>query len=158
MVGLAAARRLFPAQLSQGMRQRVNLARMLVTEPLLLLMDEPFGALDAQTRTTMQDEFLQIWERQHKSVVFVTHDLQEAVLLADRVVVMVGGRIMQEVTVPFERPRIPDDLRFDAAYQQLVRRLWRLIGPHGELGHEEPGDIPEVRATADAATPTHPPC
>jgi NitT/TauT family transport system ATP-binding protein len=131
MVRLDQFERLYPAELSQGMRQRANLARMLVTEPALLLMDEPFGALDAQTRTHMQDEFLQIWERGTNTVVFVTHDLQEAVLLADRVVVMVEGEIVKEVVVPFERPRRPDELRYDIAFQHLVRDLWTTISGPG---------------------------
>lgn len=127
MVRLGPHERLYPSELSHGMRQRANLARMLVTDPALLLMDEPFGALDAQTRTHMQDEFLQIWEREMATVVFVTHDLQEAVLLADRVVAMVEGEIVKEVAVPFGRPRHPEHLRFDPAFQQLVRDLWITI-------------------------------
>lgn len=130
MVGLQRAQQLYPSELSQGMRQRVNLARMLVTRPVLLLMDEPFGALDAQTRTHMQDEFLQIWQRNSNTVVFVTHDLNEAVLLADRVITMVEGSIVKETRVPFQRPRMPDQLRYDADFQQLVRELWNEIGTH----------------------------
>jgi NitT/TauT family transport system ATP-binding protein len=128
MVGLSHAALLYPAELSQGMRQRTNLARTLVTRPALLLMDEPFGALDALTRELMQDEFLQIWQRDQPTVVFVTHDLQEAALLADRVVAMVHGQIVKEIRIPFARPRIPDEVRFDVAFQRIVRDLWTTIG------------------------------
>jgi NitT/TauT family transport system ATP-binding protein len=128
LVGLAESARLYPSELSQGMRQRVNLARMLVTKPSLLLMDEPFGALDAITRERMQAEFLHIWDREKASVVFVTHDLQEAALLADRVMVMVDGQIAEEFVVPFERPRDPDELRFDPEFQRMVHQMWAIVG------------------------------
>jgi NitT/TauT family transport system ATP-binding protein len=128
MVGLDHAAALYPSELSQGMRQRANLARTLVTQPALLLMDEPFGALDALTRERMQDEFLQIWERDKTSIIFVTHDLQEAALLADRVIAMVDGEIVYEVAVPFARPRIPHYLRYHEPFQAIVRELWETIG------------------------------
>jgi NitT/TauT family transport system ATP-binding protein len=140
-VGLGHALKLYPSELSQGMRQRANLARTLVTKPVLLLMDEPFGALDALTRELMQGEFLQIWERDQTSVVFVTHDLQEAALLGDRVIAMVAGRIVKEVEVPFARPRIPDELRFDGAFQNVVRELWLTIATPARPGAvESPGN------------------
>lgn len=112
MVGLEGRERQFRLQLSQGMRQRVALARTLASDPSLLLMDEPFAALDARTKLAMQMEFLRIWEshqgsEKRKTVVFVTHDLQEAVLLADRVVVMLPhpGRIAEDRVIDLPRPR-----------------------------------------------------
>ena len=95
----------YPTQLSQGQRQRVALARTWALSPKILLMDEPFSALDAQTREDLQSEFLRMWSRDRKSIVFVTHDLIEAVTMADRIVVFSNGSIAQEFVVPLERPR-----------------------------------------------------
>lgn len=128
LVGLAGHEYKLPRQLSQGMRQRANLARLLVTQPKLLLMDEPFGALDAQTKARLQVEFLRLWEERQSTVLFVTHDLAEAALLADRIAVMQHGQIVADVVVPFERPRHAEDLRFGAAFQDFVRDLWPLLG------------------------------
>lgn len=118
----------FPSQLSQGMRQRVAIARTLAIEPDLWLMDEPFGALDAQTRLTVQSEFVDLWERSGTStVILVTHDLEEAVLLADRVIVMTArpGRIKSDTTVDLPRPRIIDELRFDDRFKDVEHRIWK---------------------------------
>ena len=128
LVGLgdSVARR--PYQLSGGMQQRVGIARALAIDPKVLLMDEPFGALDAQTRETLQGELLQIHERTKKTILFVTHDLDEAVLLADRVVVMEHGRVQEIVTVPLPRPR--DDLakiRGSDAFAKTRYHIWQAI-------------------------------
>ena len=105
LVGLGASRDRRPHQLSGGMKQRVGIARALAIDPKVLLMDEPFGALDAQTRETMQDELMRLHERTKKTILFVTHDLDEAVLIADRIVVMRDGRIQEIMEVPLPRPR-----------------------------------------------------
>jgi ABC-type nitrate/sulfonate/bicarbonate transport system ATPase subunit len=107
LVGLNGFERHYPAELSGGMKQRVEIARVLVMEPEALLMDEPFGALDAQTRTLMQELLLEVWDTYHQSVMFITHDVEEAIFLADTIFVMTSrpGRIKQVVPVPLERPR-----------------------------------------------------
>ncbi len=107
MTGLSEFRNHYPAELSGGMKQRVALARVLAFDPKVLLMDEPFGALDAQTRETMQEEVTLLWERTKKTIVFVTHDIDEAVYLGDRIVVLTArpGRIKEEVKIELPRPR-----------------------------------------------------
>ena len=106
-VGLRGFEASYPAELSGGMRQRVGIARVLIMEPKVLLMDEPFGSLDAQTRTLMQELLLSLWERHQQTVLFVTHDIEEAILLADRVCVMTSrpGRIKKSIDVRMPRPR-----------------------------------------------------
>jgi NitT/TauT family transport system ATP-binding protein len=109
MIGLADFRNHYPAELSGGMKQRAALARVLAFDPKVLLMDEPFGALDAQTREAMQEELMNLWERTRKTVVFVTHDIDEAVFLADRVVVLTARPARNREEVKIEQPPPPDN-------------------------------------------------
>jgi NitT/TauT family transport system ATP-binding protein len=128
LVGLAGFESYYPRQLSGGMRQRVNLARALAIDPQLLLMDEPFSALDAQTREIMQTELLRIWEEGRKTVLFVTHQIDEAVILSDRVFVFARrpGRIQEVVDVPLPRPR-KLEMKRDPVFVALVDSIWRMI-------------------------------
>jgi NitT/TauT family transport system ATP-binding protein len=129
IVGLKDFGHAHPSELSQGMRQRVALARMLVTEPSTLLMDEPFSALDAQTRLLMHLHFLSIWERHKSTVLLITHDLGEAITLADRVIVFSRspGRIKGEYRIDIPRPRRVADLQANAHYHDLFRRVWQIL-------------------------------
>ena len=126
LVGLAGYADYFPRQLSGGMRKRVALARTMAYDPQLYLMDEPFGPLDAQTRIRIGGEFLKIWERVGKSVLFVTHDVEEAIALADRVVVMTAGpgRIKSEHLVPIPRPRDFEEVRFTDEFHRIRQQIW----------------------------------
>jgi NitT/TauT family transport system ATP-binding protein len=134
LVGLADSAKRRPYQLSGGMQQRVGIARALAIDPKVLLMDEPFGALDAQTREQMQSELLEIQARTGKTVLFVTHDLDEAVLLADRVVVMRKGKIAEILEVNLPRPRKDGaGLRGMQDYADLRFRLWKSL--HEEQLH-----------------------
>jgi NitT/TauT family transport system ATP-binding protein/sulfonate transport system ATP-binding protein len=125
MVGLAAFADRYPAQLSGGMKQRVAIARVLANEANILLMDEPFGALDALTREQLQDELLQIWARTGVTVIFVTHSVEEATLLADRVVVMTAGpgRVQSDIPIALERPRDVSSPAFNEIRRALTQRL-----------------------------------
>jgi NitT/TauT family transport system ATP-binding protein len=128
LVGLADSANRRPYQLSGGMQQRVGIARALAIDPKVLLMDEPFGALDAQTRETLQGELIGIHMRTAKTILFVTHDLDEAVLLADRVVVMQHGSVHEIMDVPLPRPRGDvEAVRGSAAFADTRYRLWRAI-------------------------------
>jgi len=128
LVGLEGFEHYHPRQLSGGMRQRVNLARALAIDPEILLMDEPFAALDAQTREIMQAELLRIWERGHKTVLFVTHQIDEAVFLSDRVVVFARrpGRLQAQIKIALPRPRNLA-IKRTAEFVSLVDRIWRMI-------------------------------
>ncbi len=127
-VGLEGFERAYPKQLSGGMMQRVALARALANDPAILLMDEPFGALDSQTRSLMQELLLEIWEHSHKTVLFITHDIDEAILLGDRVHVMTArpGRIKEMVEIDIPRPRTVDVLT-SGPFITLKRRIMALI-------------------------------
>jgi NitT/TauT family transport system ATP-binding protein len=128
-MGLAGFEKSYPAQLSGGMRRRVSLARTLAYEPETILMDEPFGALDAQLRLVMHDELLKLWTGTRKTIVFVTHDLAEALTLADRVAVFSArpGRIRAIETVDLPRPRDVFRIRFDPHFGALHDRLWSYL-------------------------------
>jgi NitT/TauT family transport system ATP-binding protein len=117
----------YPAQLSGGMRQRVALARALIGQPDVLLMDEPFASLDAQTRELMQEDLLALWDRQRPTVLFVTHSVDEALLLADRVIVMGAGSILEDIEVDLPRPRRPEAARQTAQFGTLRAQLWSRI-------------------------------
>jgi NitT/TauT family transport system ATP-binding protein len=127
-LGLADREKDYPGALSGGMKQRVAIARALAVEPEILLMDEPFAALDAQMRQILQDELLELWQSDRRTVLFITHSLEEAILLGDRVLVMSSrpGRIIASKTVPFERPRTAE-LRNTAEFRQLYAELWDLL-------------------------------
>jgi NitT/TauT family transport system ATP-binding protein len=128
LVGLSDSLNRRPHQLSGGMKQRVGIARALAVDPKVLLMDEPFGALDAQTRETMQAELLDIHARTRKTILFVTHDLDEAVLIADRIVVMKSGMVQEIMNVPLSRPR-PDlgVVRGMPEFNETRYRVWKAL-------------------------------
>ena len=128
LTGLAEFRNHYPAELSGGMKQRTALARVLAFNPKVLLMDEPFGALDAQTRETMQEEVTRLWERTAKTIVFVTHDIEEAVYLGDRVVVLTArpGRIKEEVKIELPRPRTLE-IKKSIECHEYRNYVWDLI-------------------------------
>jgi NitT/TauT family transport system ATP-binding protein len=136
LVGLSDSLNRRPHQLSGGMKQRVGIARALAIDPKVLLMDEPFGALDAQTRETMQAELLDIHARTKKTILFVTHDLDEAVLIADRIVVLKNGRMQEIMTVPLPRPR-PDlgVVRGLPEFAATRYRVWQALHEPGDTLH-----------------------
>ncbi len=138
MVGLAGFEDSYPHELSGGMQQRVNLARALAIDPKMLFMDEPFAALDAQTREFMQGELLGIWQQSSKTVLFVTHQIDEAVFLSDRVLVMSArpGRLLADIAVDIPRPR---DLRIkrDPKFVELTAQVWDLLHSEPALGDNE---------------------
>lgn len=126
-VGLGGFGHLYPHQLSGGMKKRVGLAQILILNPKVLLMDEPFSALDPQTRDLMENELLRLWQEDRKSVLFVTHDLEEAVALGDRVVVMSAGpasRPVGEYTIPLARPRDVMEIRLTDSFLEIHRQIW----------------------------------
>jgi sulfonate transport system ATP-binding protein len=129
LVRLTGFEDFYPRALSGGMRKRVALARTLAYDPRLFLMDEPFGPLDAQTRILIGREFLAIWERLGKSVLFVTHDVEEAIALADRVLVMSPrpGRIVAEFSIDLPRPRDYEEIRFTPDFRDLQRAIWHAL-------------------------------
>ena len=130
LAGLEGFEDAFPATLSGGMRQRVALLRTLVVEPEILLMDEPFGALDTHTKINLHQELLRLWEARHQTVVFVTHDLSEAITLADRIVVMTRrpGRIKMIHDVKLPRPRDVIEIRETDEYARQYGSIWHVLG------------------------------
>jgi NitT/TauT family transport system ATP-binding protein len=128
-VGLAGFEDAYPAQLSGGMQQRVGLARALAVNPRVLLMDEPFASIDEQTRRLFQDDLLRLWSEERKTVVLVTHSMEEAIYLSDRVVVLSPrpGRVHQTLDVPLPRPREAGDVRATAEFARLVDGLWKIL-------------------------------
>jgi NitT/TauT family transport system ATP-binding protein len=125
-VGLSRFEHHYPHQLSGGMRKRVALAQTFINEPEILLMDEPFSALDVQTRALMQDELLQLWSANRASVVFVTHDIEEAIALADKVFVLTAGpatvKSIYDIALP--RPRVVSEIRYSSNFIELARQIW----------------------------------
>jgi len=131
LVGLAGFETHYPYQLSGGMQQRVGLARALAIDPEILLMDEPFASVDAQTREVLQEELLQLHERERKTMIFITHSIDEAIILGDRVAVMASrpGRIKEILTVDFARPRDPAAVRAQSRYTELRNHIWEELRP-----------------------------
>ena len=134
VTGLSGFETFYPRQLSGGMQQRVNIARALAADPEVLLLDEPFSGLDAQTRETMQGELLKIWDERKKTAIFVTHQIDEAVYLADRVIAFSArpARIVAEWKVPFERPR-PLELKQSQEGRDLEREIWHVVRSEGTV-------------------------
>jgi NitT/TauT family transport system ATP-binding protein len=134
LVGLNGFETRYPNELSGGMRQRVAIARALAYDPEVLLMDEPFAAVDAQTRETLQEELLGIWGKTKKTIIFITHSIEEAVLLADRVVVMTPnpGRIKKIIKIDLPRPRTADSMRLSADYGWISHHIWELLQNSGD--------------------------
>jgi NitT/TauT family transport system ATP-binding protein len=128
-VGLAGFEDRYPHQLSGGMRKRVALAQTLINEPRILLMDEPFSALDVQTRSIMSTELLHLWDQTRPAVVFVTHDLEEAIALADKVVVLTAGpgTVKAEFEIDLPRPRVVQEVRFDRRFTSLYEKIWEAL-------------------------------
>jgi NitT/TauT family transport system ATP-binding protein len=128
-VGLGDFENHYPHELSGGMQQRAGLARALAVNPSILLMDEPFGAVDAQTRQLLQEELLDLWQRERKTVIFITHSMDEAVYLSDRVVVMTPrpGKVAEILDVPLPRPRVSEEVRRDAKFVDLTNYIWESL-------------------------------
>jgi len=136
-VGLEDFEHHYPHELSGGMQQRAGLARALAVNPMILLMDEPFGSVDAQTRQLLQEELLELWQREQKTVIFITHSMDEAVYLSDRVVIMTPrpGRVAEILDVPLPRPRIADDVCRDPKFADLTNYIWDSLKKAMENGH-----------------------
>lgn len=141
MVGLREFAAAYPHQLSGGMKQRVSVARSFANDPEILLMDEPFAALDEQNKALLQEELVRIWEEHRKTVVFITHSIDEALLLGDRAVVMSArpGTVKRIIDVPFPRPRAAYDLRTDPLYGELAATIWHLLRDEVMRSRGEPG-------------------
>jgi NitT/TauT family transport system ATP-binding protein len=137
-VGLAGFENRYPHQLSGGMRKRVALAQSFINEPRILLLDEPFAALDVQTRQIMSDELLALWQVTQPSVVFITHDLEEAIALADKVVVLSAGPGTVKAVYPIDlpRPRRVQEIRFEARFVDLYQRIWATLRDEVQVAYE----------------------
>jgi NitT/TauT family transport system ATP-binding protein len=131
LVGLAGFENHYPYQLSGGMQQRVGLARALAIDPEILLMDEPFASVDAQTREVLQEELLQLHDRERKTMIFITHSIDEAIILGDRVAVMASrpGRVKEVLQVNFPRPRDPAAIRAEPRYTEIRNHIWEELRP-----------------------------
>jgi NitT/TauT family transport system ATP-binding protein len=142
MVGLSGFEHYYPHQISGGMRQRTSLIRTLAQDPRVILMDEPFGALDAQTRMNLQGELIRIWAKRRKTILFVTHDLAEAITLGERVILFSKrpGTVLSVYEVPFPHPRDPFELRGSAEFADLHASIWRTVS--GEFRGAGVGDWP----------------
>jgi len=127
LAGLSPAANRYPHELSGGMQQRVGVVRALANNPDVLLMDEPFASVDAQTRMTLQEELTRIWQERRPTVIFVTHDVLEAVFLANRVVVLSKGRVQDQVEVSLPRPRVWDDLIEDATFKRITAQVLHMV-------------------------------
>ena len=144
-VGLGAFSHRYPHMLSGGQRKRVGLAQVLIRDPKILLMDEPFGPLDAQTRQIMGNLLLELWNADRKAVLFVTHDLEEAIALADRVVIMSAGpgaRIIGDWRVPLARPRDILEVRMDKEFHSLHREIWSVLKDEVLKGYAQSAQAP----------------
>jgi len=137
-VGLTGFERHYPHQLSGGMRKRVALAQTFINQPQILLMDEPFSALDVQTRALMEDELLQLWSTTSASVIFVTHDLEEAIALADRVCVLTAGpaTVKGIYNIDLPRPRNVTEIRFEPSFMQLYQEIWEALRDEVVVSYE----------------------
>jgi NitT/TauT family transport system ATP-binding protein len=127
LAGLTHAANRYPNELSGGMQQRVGVVRALANNPAVLLMDEPFAAVDAQTRMTLQEELTRIWQERRPTVIFITHDVPEAVFLANRVVVLSKGRVLDQIKVDLPRPRVWDDLIEDDTFKKLSAQVLHMV-------------------------------
>jgi NitT/TauT family transport system ATP-binding protein len=148
MVGLSGFEKYYPHELSGGMRQRVNIARALAVNPDILLMDEPFASLDAQTREIMQAEMMRIWQQTAKTVVLITHQIDEAVFLSDRVIVFTSrpGRVKEEIVVDLPRPR-QLAVKSTTEFTQLTQRIWNLIEQEVRDGIRQEGLDAQIART-----------
>lgn len=145
MVHLTGSEKKYPHQLSGGMQQRVGIARALALDPPILLMDEPFASVDAQTREELHDELLSIWEKSRKSVLFVTHSIDEAIVLSDQIIVMGArpGRVISRLKVDLPRPRTEESAHLMPGYGQLRSRIRNLLTPSNAPLHMDEDDMPD---------------
>jgi NitT/TauT family transport system ATP-binding protein len=150
-VGLAGFEDRYPHQLSGGMRKRVALAQNLINEPRILLMDEPFSALDVQTRAIMSNELLGLWELTRPAVVFVTHDLEEAIALADKVVVLTAGpaaTVKAVFPIDLPRPRVVQEIRFEPRFMDLYHHIWEALRAEVDIAYSQTTAATSAKASA----------